>query len=86
MDLAASLPLAAAFRELLDLKGERYCWRVKPKGVFKRCAEDLYKALASKSRTAKSVNSLGSDTEYWTQASNIVVRTKDEMLAAQSAN
>jgi hypothetical protein len=86
MDLAASLPLAAAFRELLDLKGDRYCWRVPPKEVFKRCAEDLYKALASKSRTAKSVNSLGSDTEYWTQASNIVLRTKDEMLAAQNAN
>jgi len=86
MDLAASLPLAAAFRELLDLKGDRYCWRVPPTEVFKRCAEDLYKALASKSRTAKSVNSLGSDTEYWTQASNIVLRTKDEMLAAQNAN
>lgn len=85
MDLAASLPLAAAFRELLDLKGDRYCWRIEPKEVFKRCAEDLYKALASKSRTAKSVNSLGSDTEYWTQASNIVLRTKDEMLAAQNA-
>lgn len=85
MDLAASLPLAAAFRELLDLKGDRYCWRIEPKEVFKRCAEDLYKALASKSRTAKSVNSLGSDTEYWTQASNIVLRTKDEMLAAHNA-
>jgi hypothetical protein len=82
MDLAASLPLAAAFRELLELKGDRYCWRVEPKEVFKRCAEDLYKALANKSRTAKSVNALGSDTEYWTQASNIVLRTKDEMLAA----
>ena len=86
MDLAACLPLAAAFRELLELKGDRYHWRLPPKEVFKRCAEDLYKALASKSRSAKSVNSLGSDTEYWTQASNIVLRTKDEMLAARNAN
>ena len=85
MDLAASLPLAAAFRELLELKGDRYFWRVPPKEVFAKCADDLYKALASKSRTAKSVNSLGSDTEYWTQASNIVLRTKDEMLASRDS-
>ena len=85
MDLAASLPLAAAFRELLELKGDRYSWRVPPKEVFGKCAEDLYKALVTKSRTAKSVNSLGSDTEYWTQASNIVLRTKDEILASRNS-
>ncbi len=81
MDLAGSLPIAAAFRELLELRGDRYQWRVNYKDVFKRCAEELYRILASKSRTAKSVNSLGSDTELWTQAVNIVLRTKDEMLA-----
>jgi hypothetical protein len=27
MDLAASLPIAAAFRELVELKGERYYWK-----------------------------------------------------------
>jgi hypothetical protein len=81
MDLAGSLPIAAAFRELLDLRGDRYSWRVNYKDVFERCAEELYRILASKSRTAKSVNSLGSDTELWTQAVNIVLRTKDEMLA-----
>ena len=81
MDLAASLPIAAAFRELLELRGDRYYWRVDPKEAFKRCAEDLYKILASKSRTAKSVNNLGQDTELWTQAVNIVLRTKDDMLA-----
>jgi hypothetical protein len=81
MDLAASLLIAAAFRELLDLRGDRYHWRVDGKDVFKRCAEDLYRILASKSRTAKSVTSLGSDTELWTHAVNIVLRTKDEVLA-----
>ncbi len=81
MDLGASLPIAAAFRELLELRGDRYHWRVDYKEAFKRSAEELYRALASKSRTAKSVNSLGSDTELWTQAVNIVLRTKDEMLA-----
>lgn len=81
MDLAASLPIAAAFRELLELKGDRYQWKVAPETVFKKSAEELYKVLASKSRTAKSVNNLGADTELWTQAVNIVLRTKDEILA-----
>jgi hypothetical protein len=82
MDLAASLPIAAAFRELLDLKGNRYVWKIRPEIVLKSCGEELYKVLASKSRTAKSVNSLASDTELWTQAVNIILRTKDELLAA----
>jgi hypothetical protein len=81
MDLAASLPIAAAFRELLELRGDRYHWKVEPMEVFKRSAEELYKMLASKSRTAKSVNNLGSDAELWTMAVNIVLRTKDEILA-----
>jgi hypothetical protein len=82
MDLAASLPIAAAFRELLELKGDRYYWRVDYKRVFKVAAEELYKALLNKMRTAKAVNSLGADTEYWTQASNIVLRAKDEVLSS----
>jgi hypothetical protein len=81
MDLAASLPIAAAFRELLELKGDRYQWRLDPKRAFRRCAEDLYKTLATKNRSAKSVNNLGSDSEYWTQTANIVLRAKDEMTA-----
>jgi len=78
MDLAASLPIAAAFRELLELKGDRYYWRADYKKVFSLAAEELYKALLNKLRTAKAVNALGADTEYWTQASNIVLRAKDE--------
>jgi AIPR protein len=85
MDLAASLPIAAAFRELLELSGDRYVWKVRPEVVFGKCGEELYKVLASKSRTAKSVNSLGSDTELWTQAVNIVLRTKDEFSSAATS-
>jgi len=81
MDLAASLPIAAAFRELLELKGDRYQWKVDPALVFKKSGEELYKVLATKSRTAKSVNNLGSDGELWTLAVNIVLRAKDEILA-----
>ena len=86
MDLGASLPIAAAFRELLELSGDRYVWKVRPEVVFSKCGEELYKILASKSRTAKSVNSLGSDTELWTQAVNIVLRTKDDIVSSAPAS
>ena len=78
MDLAASLPIAAAFRDLLELKGDRYQWKADYKDVFRSASEELYKALVMKSRTAKSVNALGADTEYWTLASNIVLRAKED--------
>jgi NTP pyrophosphatase (non-canonical NTP hydrolase) len=86
MDLAASLPLAAAFRELLELKDNKYQWRLQPKEVLLRCAEDLYKALVSRSRSARSINSLGADTEYWMHAVNIILRAKDEMLVEEKAH
>jgi hypothetical protein len=85
MDLAASLPIAAAFRELLELKGDRYYWKADYKEVFKVAAEELYKALLNKVRTAKAVNSLGADTEYWTQCANIVLRAKYEVLSKTSS-
>lgn len=84
MDLAASLPIAAAFRELLELRGDRYQWKVDPAEVFRKTGEELYKVLATKSRTAKSVNNLGSDGELWTLAVNIILRAKDEILAQES--
>jgi hypothetical protein len=80
MDLAASLPIAAAFRELLELKGDRYYWKADYKEVFKVAAEELYKALLNKVKTAKVVNSLGADTEYWIQCAHIVLRAKYEVL------
>jgi NTP pyrophosphatase (non-canonical NTP hydrolase) len=84
MDLAASLPIAAAFRELLELKGDRYYWKVDYRDVFAVAAEELYKALLNKSRTLKAVTALGSDTEYWTQASNIILRAKEEILSSRT--
>jgi AIPR protein len=83
-DLAALLPMAAAFRELLEPNGDRYFWKADYKEVFKVAAEELYKALLSKVKTAKAVNSLGADTEYWTQCSNIVLRAKYEVLSKKS--
>jgi len=81
MDLAASLPIAAAMRELLELRGDRYRWKVDYKLVFQAAAEELYKALLAKLRTTRTVTSLGSDMEYWTQTSNIILRAKEDVLS-----
>jgi hypothetical protein len=80
MDLAESLPIAAAFRELLELKDDRYFWKADYREVFKVASEELYKTLLNKVRTTKAVNALGADTEYWTQCANIVLRAKYEVL------
>jgi len=80
MDLAASLPIAAAFRELLELNGDRYFWKVDYKEVFRIAADELYKTLLNKVRTAKGMTALGADTEYWTQCANIVLRAKFEAM------
>ena len=80
MHLAASLPIASAFRDLLQLKGNQYHWSIDPKKVFERCAGDLYDLLKTKGRTQKTVTGLASDNEYWTQASLIVARTKSDIL------
>ncbi len=79
IDLAALLPMASAFRELLQLKGDRYVWRVPPKEVFARCAESLYKALVNKSRQTRTTSQLGSDVEYWGVCAQIVMRTQIAM-------
>lgn len=84
MDLAASLPIAAAFRELLELRGDRYYWTVDFKDAFRLAAEELYKTLLNKVKTAKAVNNLGADTEYWTQCANIILRVKYEILSKSS--
>lgn len=82
LDVGASLPLAGAFRELLqtDQKTGKLVWIVDWKEAFKRTADDLYRALTSNLAVAKSVSSLGSDPAYWTTAANVILRIKSEML------
>lgn len=74
------MDLSIAFRELLELNGDRYYWKVDYKEAFRLAADELYKTLLNKVKTAKAVNTLGADTEYWTQCANIVLRAKLELL------
>jgi hypothetical protein len=83
MDTAAVLPMAAAFRELLSLKGDRYVWRVDPKKVFLNSADKLYNVLNTRSAKTKSTSQLGSDMEYWGACVPIVMREKDRLIESE---
>lgn len=87
LDLAATLPLAGAFRELLqvDPKTGRQFWIVDWKEAFKRTADELYKALTSNLVAVTNVSGLGSDPAYWTTAANVILRVKSEMLQERIA-
>jgi hypothetical protein len=80
LDLAATLPLAGAFRELLQTNPAtgKQMWIVDWREAFKRTAEELYRTLVSNLTT--SASSLGSDSAYWNAASLVISRAKSEML------
>src|SRR5262249_20421864 len=80
LDMGALLPMAAAFRELLVLKGDRYVWRVDPKKVFRECADQLYTVLLSRIAKVRVTSQLASDMEYWSACVPIVMRAKDAVL------
>ena len=87
MDLGALLPMAAAFRELLQLKGRssRYSWRVDPKEAFDKCGNQLHELLVGRSRKLRKASAIGGDAEYWASCVPIVMRAKDDILDEQLA-
>jgi hypothetical protein len=80
MDGAIVLPMAAAFRSLLVLRGDSYQWKVNPYEVFKLCADDLYEVLLGRIRRVKSASQLAADQEYWISCANIVMSAKDSLV------
>jgi AIPR protein len=80
LDGAALLPMASAFRELLQAKGDRYYWRVPPTEAFPRCAESLYKALLNRGGRLRITSHLGTDMEYWGACAQIVMRTQTSII------
>jgi hypothetical protein len=85
LDSAALLPMAAAFRELLVLRGDRYQWRVSPYEVFPKCAEQLYKVLLNRGSKAKIISHLGTDAEYWGACAQIIMRAQTSLLEEKFA-
>jgi len=81
MDGAIVLPMAAAFRSLLFVKGDTYQWKVSPYEVFKKCADDLYEVLLGRIRRVKSAGQLAADQEYWISCEKVVMSAKDELEA-----
>lgn len=79
MDGAIVLPMAAAFRTLLTLKGDVYQWKVNPYDVFKHCAKDLYEVLLGRIRRVKSATQLAADQEYWISCEKVVMNARDEI-------
>lgn len=80
LDMAALLPMAAAFRELLREEKGVYRWRYDPHEVFTSCAAALYGVLSQQLLKSKTSSQLGSDLEYWTNCAMIVVRAKDTLI------
>ena len=80
MDMAILLPMAAAFRELLVLRGTRYEWQASPYEVFPPCADQLYRILLNRVSKAKIVSYLGTDAEYWGACAQIVLRAQTRLL------
>lgn len=74
-DNAVTLPLAAAFRELLEVGPDgAYRWSMRPDVVLREAAQDLYDLYSKRARAVKTGNALGSDVEYWTAATSVVLR------------
>lgn len=81
MDMAVLLPMAAAFRELLEKnkKGE-YRWKLPYKAVFRECAAELYEVLVEHTSRARLGSHVSSDMDYWGSCLHTVMRTKERMI------
>jgi hypothetical protein len=86
-NLAATLPIAGAFRELLIMSEDTVEWEVDHREALSLAAEDLYRALTDTLATipAGNIGSMGSNQAYWSQCSNVMLRVKGEMLKRQSS-
>lgn len=81
LNLAITLPLAAAFRTLLIKRGETYDWVIDYKSIFKDCAKDLFELFKKKVSKSTQLSHLASDPDYWGGAMRLVMQAKDEHLS-----
>lgn len=82
MDAAVLLPMAAAFRELLEIKKGKYHWKLPYQQVFRQCAAELYQVLVEHTSRARLGGHVATDMDYWGACLHTVMRTKERMLDA----
>jgi hypothetical protein len=80
-DMSALLPMAAAFRELLVLRGDRYQWRIAPGEMLTACLEPLYNAFLKRRAKAKLFSHIGIDPDYWTSCDQVVTKALLDRLS-----
>jgi hypothetical protein len=78
LDMAALLPMAAAFRSMLVLRDGKMKWKKNPKEIFRKVAPRLYDVLSNYSARAKTASQLGSDAQYWFACSQVVDNADSE--------
>jgi AIPR protein len=79
IDGAILLPMAAAFRSLLGLRDNVFCWKISPYDVFAKCAQDLYDVMLGRIRRVKSATQLAFDKEYWISCENVVMSAREDL-------
>lgn len=80
IDMAALLPMAAGFRELLFKEDDRYEWRLHVDEVFDQCSAKLYNFLVDRSNKVFMSSQLASDVEYWAGCMQIIMNARQEIL------
>lgn len=84
MDAAVLLPMAAAFRELLEInKRGQYQWKLPYQQVFRQCAAELYEVLVEHTSRARLGGHVASDMDYWGACLYTVMRTKERMMGGK---
>lgn len=84
IDLAALLPMASGFRELLVNQGGNFMWKVPLKDVFESAIPDLYNLLTDRVALVNQSNQLASDVSFWAGCANIVLRKRNEIFETDS--
>lgn len=80
IDLAALLPMASGFRELLVKQGSDFAWKVPLKEVFDQAIPDLYNLLTDRVALVNQSNQLASDISFWAGCANIILRKRNEIF------
>lgn len=81
-----TLPMAAAFRELLHMEDGKYSWEVPYQEVFELVKEELVNVMVKRLKAVGlKISSLANDQGYWYDCQNIVLRGKERYKNGERA-